>query len=125
MLSRAAGIRLGKRHPNGTRPVEERDGSLMAGLTLADALAYARAPSVIDYLSLDVAGAESVILEGFPFEKYIFLAITVESPKLSLVRILEKKGYICVKCVGLAGDKLLVHSTIPDLESVLRVARPS
>jgi hypothetical protein len=31
---------------------------------------------VIDYLSLDVEGAEFIVMKGFPFEKYTISALT-------------------------------------------------
>ena len=39
---------------------------------LADLLKHADAPAEIDYLSLDVAGAEALVLDGFPFDRYTF-----------------------------------------------------
>ena len=37
-------------------------------------------PAVIDYLSLDVEGAEEWVLGAFPWHRFAFLAITVERP---------------------------------------------
>lgn len=47
-------------------------------VTLHDLLRQHSAPSVINYLSLDTEGTEYEILKNFPFENYIFKAITVE-----------------------------------------------
>ena len=38
------------------------------------------APKIIDYLSLDVEGAEEFILSSFNFEKYKFKFMTIERP---------------------------------------------
>lgn len=63
------------------------------------------APAVIDYLSLDVEGAEYAILSTFPFEKYSFRCITVEhnAPHVGSVQqmkireLLVAQGYEFVK----------------------------
>jgi FkbM family methyltransferase len=73
--------------------------------TLDRVLETFNAPSVIDYLSLDVEGHEYSILSTFPFEKYKFRCLTVEhnAPHVgpvqqNLIReILEKNGYKYVK----------------------------
>ena len=65
--------------------------------TLDTILQEVGAPNIIDYLSIDVEGAEFRILSTFPFEKYQFLTITVERPSLQLHQILIDAGYILVK----------------------------
>ena len=55
------------------------------------------APPIIDYLSLDVEGAEWEILRSFPFNTYTFRAISIESAGHSLNALLEKNGYILVE----------------------------
>ena len=55
------------------------------------------APKIIDYLSLDVEGSELRILKNFPFNKYTFLALTIERPPIELEEILFKNGYVFVK----------------------------
>jgi len=50
----------------------------MRSTTLASILDRHSAPSVIDYLSIDIEGAEYEVLCAFPFDRYTFLAITVE-----------------------------------------------
>jgi len=73
--------------------------------TLADILDSVNAPTIIDYLSLDVEGHEYSILSTFPFDKYKFRCMTVEhnephqGPKQQMLirEILEKNGYTYVK----------------------------
>lgn len=73
--------------------------------TLGSILDEFHAPSVIDYLSLDVEGHEYEILRTFPFDKYKFRCITVEhnephqGPEMRMLLrgILEKNGYRFVK----------------------------
>ena len=52
--------------------------------TLEQILDQINAPDVIDYLSIDVEGAEERILGRFPFDRYTFTTITIERPSASL-----------------------------------------
>lgn len=71
------------------------------------------APSVIDYLSLDVEGAETYIMKGFDFNKYRFLTMSVERPKDELIQIFQQNGYRKVKDFK-RGDTLWAHQSIYD-----------
>lgn len=72
---------------------------------LGDLLDEFKAPSIIDYLSLDVEGQEYEILKTFPFNRYKFRCLTVEhnephsgSENRMLIRqILLENGYTFVK----------------------------
>jgi hypothetical protein len=61
---------------------------------LADILVAVNAPPVIDYLSIDVEGAEFRILEPFPFHRFAFAALTVERPTRNVHNILTGAGYV-------------------------------
>ena len=50
----------------------------MTTVTLEMVLRKYGAPKVIDYLSIDVEGAEYTVLKNFPFHKYRFKVMTVE-----------------------------------------------
>ena len=56
-----------------------------------------KAPSVIDYLSMDIEGAEERALSGFDFSSFVFRSITLERPSAPLRRVLDKNDYIVVK----------------------------
>jgi hypothetical protein len=72
-----------------------------------------QAPVMIDYLSLDVEGAETFIMKGFPFDSYKFKVLTVERPKEELQKILTLHGY--EKILDLKrGDTLWAHASIRD-----------
>ena len=47
----------------------------------------------IDYLSLDVEGAESVVMRTFPFATHIVSMLSIEMPKMDLAALLRSHGY--------------------------------
>ena len=69
----------------------------LSSLSLKTILEKYQSPKIIDYLSLDVEGAEYDVLKNFPFDKYKFLTITIERPPEKLNKLLFKNGYIFVK----------------------------
>jgi hypothetical protein len=78
--------------------------------TLASILKIGNAPKVIDYLSLDVEGAEYEVLRNFPFKKYKFLSMTIERPSRSLNNLLFKNGYLFVKNYKV--DGFYIHKSL-------------
>ena len=74
-------------------------------------------PSVIDYFSLDIEGAEYMVMEKFPFHKYKFLVLSVERPQ-QLRQVLEKNEYVYVMDHGDFGDELYVHKSIPNFNEI-------
>jgi FkbM family methyltransferase len=65
--------------------------------TFESVLTAQGAPRIIDYLSIDVEGAEDRILCGFPFAKYCFRCLTIERPKPELREVLRRNGYVVIK----------------------------
>lgn len=63
-------------------------------LTISTLLSVADTPKIIDYLSLDVEGAEHIVMGNFPFHEYKFRFATVERPKKKLRSLFEEHGYI-------------------------------
>jgi FkbM family methyltransferase len=84
--------------------------------TLEQVLDQCNAPNVIDFLSIDVEGAEHRIFKGFPFNKYTFLAMVIERPNPELNRQLQENGYVFVKNGPL--DSFYVHSSICNLHNI-------
>jgi hypothetical protein len=78
-------------------------------------------PKTIDYLSLDIEGAEGWAFETFPWEEIIFLTLTVERPKGDLKITLQDNGYVFVCLHGSFGDELWVHKSFGNLPEVMRV----
>lgn len=87
-------------------------------LPLAELLDLYGAPSVIDYFSFDVEGLETRILRGFPFDRYTFLALTVERPTVELNELLFRNGYHFVK--NSLYDTFYVHETLPSFARIDR-----
>ena len=65
--------------------------------TLSQILEIYKAPKIIDYLSLDVEGAEDRILLDFPFDKYKFKIMTIEEPSKVLINYIENNGYKMIR----------------------------
>jgi FkbM family methyltransferase len=78
--------------------------------TLFSILESHSAPKIIDYLSIDVEGAEERILRNFSFNLYRFNCITIERPTNYLREILKENGYIIIKEIpGL--DVFYIHQS--------------
>lgn len=69
-------------------------------------------PTRIDYLSLDIEGAEGFVFQHFAWEKYIFSIMTVERPKPSFVQLAKKYNYVYLCDHGGFGDELWIHESI-------------
>ena len=83
--------------------------------TLDETLEKAKAPNRIDFMSIDVEGAELEVLRGLSFDKYQVEAFTIEhnweEPKREDIRqLLESKGYTRVRSWG-ADDWYRLHPT--------------
>ena len=63
-------------------------------MKLDDVLAAAGAPLEIDYLSIDVEGAEHRVLDGLSFTKFTFSAITIERPTPIIHKRLINAGFV-------------------------------
>jgi FkbM family methyltransferase len=85
----------------------------METVTLESILVAANAPQTIDYLSIDIEGAEDRALLKFPFDKYIFTSITIERPSLQLRNLLASHDYVLVAEIpGL--DCFYIHKSHQD-----------
>jgi FkbM family methyltransferase len=76
-----------------------KDSIPVQTISLLDLLDHAKAPSFIEYMSLDTEGSEYEILKNFDFEKYTFGLIDVEhnyiEPRRTEIRnLLLSKGYV-------------------------------
>ena len=69
-------------------------------------------PRRIDYFSLDVEGAEELIMKGFPFDDYTVHFMTVERPKPELQKLLRDHDYHLALQIANWGETLWVHESI-------------
>jgi hypothetical protein len=67
---------------------------------------------VIDYLSLDCEGAETLVLnDEFPFDRYQFTVMTIERPDDTLTKRLESHGYQQLRRLTSWGETLWAHQS--------------
>jgi hypothetical protein len=78
------------------------------------------APKTIDYFSLDVEGAESMIMLGFPFQKYKFRILSIERPKDDLRQLLQSNNYTYVQNLGKFGETIWAHASEMNRINALR-----
>jgi Methyltransferase FkbM domain len=81
-------------------------------VTLLEIFDRFHVPTVIDYISLDIEGAEEWVMSSFPFSQYRFNVMTVERPSSTLSQILTINGYIQLKAIRRATETLWVHQAI-------------
>ncbi|MEQ8653998.1 MAG: FkbM family methyltransferase [Kiloniellales bacterium] len=74
------------------------------------------APSEIDYLSIDIEGAETRALLPFPFDAYAFRVMTVERPKQVLRDHLDAVGY--AEILKYKWDTFYAHRDLMDVEKL-------
>jgi hypothetical protein len=81
---------------------------------LLEILQRNRAPQVIDYLSLDVEGAEHYIMQDFPFDQYTICVMTIERPNDPLQELLKSQGYQFLQTISVFGETLWAHTSCMD-----------
>lgn len=69
-------------------------------------------PEVIDYLSIDVEGAEHRVFQAFDFSRHRMRTMTVERPKPPLKTVLSQNGYVEVGQIKF--DTFYVHKDLLD-----------
>lgn len=93
-----------------------RGGSafLVPSIGFAELLHIADAPKEIEYLSLDIEGAEEYVMTNFDFTQYTFKTMTIERPTRKLSEFLRSKDYIFVTSLAFFDDELWVHKSMRD-----------
>ena len=79
---------------------------------LSEVFAEFNVPRSIDYLSLDVEGAEFLVMKNFLFNTYHIKVMTVERPNKDLRNLLEGKGFIFLKDLSWWGETLWAHKSM-------------
>lgn len=68
-------------------------------ISLHDFLKFHKAPTTIDFISIDTEGSEFSILETFPFEQWDVRMLTIEhnftDQRQKIRSLLEAQGYLC------------------------------
>ena len=78
---------------------------------LLEILQRYNAPKNIDYLSLDVEGAEEYIMSVFPLQHYQVNVLTIERPSPGLERNLKQHGFQMVQKITRWGETLWQHQS--------------
>ena len=89
-------------------------------VTLAAVLQRFNAPNDIDYLSLDVEGAEALVLQDFDFKRYRFRTITVERPTLAVHTILVRHGYWWCAKLSNFGEHIYRSQHLVNFDAIMR-----
>lgn len=95
----------------------------VASVTLTTLLDFAGAPAVMDYLSLDVEGAEFQVVKGLDHSKYTFLIVTVERPKSNTHHALSRAGYRFMYVMTSFGECIYIHKSIPNYVELMKQYR--
>ena len=93
---------------------------MMHMLPLSELLRKVNAPPVIDLFSLDVEGAESIVMESFPWSTHRFKVLLVERPKPDLSKALIEHGYVLLRGNAIFNDETWVDKAF--LPSVMQFA---
>lgn len=79
------------------------------------------APKTIDYMSLDVEGAETSVMQGFPFDAgFTIRVLSVERPDVALEQLLVENGMIRVGAIGRMGEVIFIKASDVDVASRAR-----
>lgn len=105
-------------------PNSETDIKLIS-TTLESILKFSSAPSVIDFLSLDVEGHEYYVFKSFDFSLYKFLVMSIERPKHKLHHLLASNGYWWIHTACDFGDVIYLHESHPKFHELIAQYRPS
>jgi FkbM family methyltransferase len=82
-------------------------------VTLNSLLHREQAPTIIDYMSVDVEGAEDAIFSGFDLNTYRCNTLTIERPSSNLREHLKRNKYLLVRDIpGL--DAFYIHEYFKD-----------
>ncbi|HEY9809667.1 MAG TPA: tetratricopeptide repeat protein [Halomicronema sp.] len=85
---------------NGSTVVQLAQEVQKQALTMEAVLKKHQAPKIIDYAAFDIEGSELPVLEVFPFDEYLILALSIETggvPWSKIYELLLAKGYVEVK----------------------------
>lgn len=117
----------------GTKNAFKPPSMAVQAVTMAEVLKRFNAPPTIDFMSLDVEGAEELAMRAFPFDVHTVSIMSIERPRAKLVSLLQSHGYryhctsvLSSQLVGSlkADDQIWLHDSA-DLDRRTHAARPS
>jgi len=110
---------FGKKHLAGIefRGTKRKDQTTRRTANLERVFNLFKVPKKIDYLSLDVEGAELFIMEAFPFDKYQFSVLSIEWVPDKLKGLLLRNGYKLVHHFR-DWETLWVHKSMDPLDLI-------
>lgn len=114
-------------NPKFDNPKQQKSSQKYYTVPLMDIFDRNNVPRMVDYMSLDIEGAEYYAMEKFDFDKYIVRILTIERPEKSLRQLLQRKGYELLRIVSDFGETLWAHSSIVnqlDLEALDKFKLP-
>ena len=118
-----AGLTKFQGQKNGTGEEQNVDIKVYTN-RLVDILDSFNAPAHMDYLSLDIEGAETEAMKTFPFERYKFDLMSCEAPDNVLRKQLFDNGYYYMCSPGAGyGEALFFHKTFHLAEEIHAVHR--
>jgi hypothetical protein len=88
-------------------------------VTLVSLLHFFKAPTVIDYMSLDVEGGEWDVMKNFDFGLYQFKVISIERPVKKLQFLLFRHSYRFLYMIADFGDCIYIHTSHPNFQNVI------
>jgi hypothetical protein len=106
----AKGGIVGEEFDNKVAPTDQ--AHLRYTVRLVEIFQRFNVPKDIDYLSLDVEGAEDFVMGTFPFSEYQFKVLTVERPSSILADILGSHGYILFKTLKKGKETLWAYMSV-------------
>mmetsp|Transcript_3737 Transcript_3737/g.3893 ORF Transcript_3737/g.3893 Transcript_3737/m.3893 type:complete len:289 (+) Transcript_3737:80-946(+) len=89
-------------------------------VSLISLLQFFKAPTIIDYMSLDVEGGEWDALKNFDFSLYRFKVLSIERPIKRLQFLLFRHGYRFLYMIAKFGDCIFIHISHPDFLNVTK-----
>lgn len=90
-------------------PIHNREEKRRSTVTLQEIFERFHTPLIVDYLSLDLEGAEEYVMESFPFDRYRFNVLTIEDPSTKLQEILKRYDYVFLQQLRRVKETLWVH----------------
>jgi hypothetical protein len=104
-----------------TGKAREHTAERLPTVTLGEALARAGAPRMLDFVSLDVEGAEHLALTGLlgPDSNHSARLIGVERPNAAARALLEAAGFVRIATLSAETDQFWAHFSLPNFPAVL------